>query len=177
MLLAHPRTAGKRMGRGTENPDLGWDGMGWDGMGWDGMGWDGMGWDGMGWDGMGWDGMGWDGMGWDGMGWDGMGKGDRLAAKNPRRVFQIIAMVKPFRAQAVLAALESVDDPRRDGPRGDGLRPAEEPAAPLPGERVQHLVPAQGGDHRWSSTSTTSPPRSRRSSARRGPAGSATARS
>jgi len=32
-----------------------------------------------------------------------------LAAKNARRVFQIVAMVKPFRAQAVLAALEAID--------------------------------------------------------------------
>jgi nitrogen regulatory protein PII len=32
-----------------------------------------------------------------------------LAGKNARRLFQIVAMVKPFRAQAVLAALESVD--------------------------------------------------------------------
>jgi nitrogen regulatory protein P-II 1 len=32
-----------------------------------------------------------------------------LASKDVRRVFQIVAMVKPFRAQAVLAALESID--------------------------------------------------------------------
>jgi nitrogen regulatory protein PII len=32
-----------------------------------------------------------------------------VAAKDPRRVYQIIALVKPFRAQAVLAALESID--------------------------------------------------------------------
>jgi nitrogen regulatory protein P-II 1 len=31
-----------------------------------------------------------------------------LAGKNARRLFQIVAMVKPFRAQAVLAALESI---------------------------------------------------------------------
>src|SRR3954447_10325480 len=34
---------------------------------------------------------------------------NRLSARDPRRLFQIIAMVKPFRAQAVLAALESID--------------------------------------------------------------------
>jgi nitrogen regulatory protein PII len=32
-----------------------------------------------------------------------------LAAKDVRRLFQIVAMVKPFRAQAVLVALESID--------------------------------------------------------------------
>jgi nitrogen regulatory protein PII len=32
-----------------------------------------------------------------------------LPAKDSRRVFQIIALVKPFRAQAVLAALQSID--------------------------------------------------------------------
>jgi nitrogen regulatory protein PII len=32
-----------------------------------------------------------------------------LPAKDPRRIYQIIALVKPFRAQAVLAALESID--------------------------------------------------------------------
>ena len=32
-----------------------------------------------------------------------------MTAKNARRVFQIVAMVKPFRAQAVLAALEAID--------------------------------------------------------------------
>jgi nitrogen regulatory protein PII len=34
---------------------------------------------------------------------------DHLASKNVRRLFQIIALVKPFRAQAVLVALESID--------------------------------------------------------------------
>src|SRR5438067_170038 len=33
----------------------------------------------------------------------------QLAAKDARRVYQIIALVKPFRAQAVLAALEAID--------------------------------------------------------------------
>ena len=37
------------------------------------------------------------------------GMGVRLSAKDENRVFQIIAMVKPFRAQAVLAAMESID--------------------------------------------------------------------
>jgi nitrogen regulatory protein PII len=32
-----------------------------------------------------------------------------LAAKDPCCIYQIIALVKPFRAQAVLAALESID--------------------------------------------------------------------
>lgn len=32
-----------------------------------------------------------------------------MAAKDVRRLFQIVAMVKPFRAQAVLVALESID--------------------------------------------------------------------
>jgi nitrogen regulatory protein PII len=32
-----------------------------------------------------------------------------LAAKDARRLYQIIALVKPFRAQAVLAALQSID--------------------------------------------------------------------
>jgi nitrogen regulatory protein PII len=32
-----------------------------------------------------------------------------LAARDARRVYQIIALVKPFRAQAVLAALESIE--------------------------------------------------------------------
>jgi nitrogen regulatory protein PII len=32
-----------------------------------------------------------------------------LPENDPRRVFQIIALVKPFRAQAVLAALESIE--------------------------------------------------------------------
>ena len=32
-----------------------------------------------------------------------------MPAKDPRRIYQIIALVKPFRAQAVLAALESID--------------------------------------------------------------------
>jgi nitrogen regulatory protein P-II 1 len=36
-------------------------------------------------------------------------EGDCLAAKDARRLFQIVAMVKPFRAQAVLAALETID--------------------------------------------------------------------
>jgi nitrogen regulatory protein P-II 1 len=35
--------------------------------------------------------------------------GGRLIADDSRRIFQIVAMVKPFRAQAVLAALESID--------------------------------------------------------------------
>jgi nitrogen regulatory protein PII len=32
-----------------------------------------------------------------------------LPARNARRLFQIVALVKPFRAQAVLAALESIN--------------------------------------------------------------------
>lgn len=32
-----------------------------------------------------------------------------MAARDVRRVFQIVAMVKPFRAQAVLSALESIE--------------------------------------------------------------------
>ncbi len=32
-----------------------------------------------------------------------------MAAKGARRVFQVVAMVKPFRVPAVLAALESID--------------------------------------------------------------------
>jgi len=34
---------------------------------------------------------------------------DHVPGKNARRMFQIVAMVKPFRAHAVLAALESLD--------------------------------------------------------------------
>src|SRR5438128_6354994 len=36
-------------------------------------------------------------------------EGVRLAAREARRLFQIVAMVKPFRARAVLAALESIE--------------------------------------------------------------------
>jgi nitrogen regulatory protein PII len=32
-----------------------------------------------------------------------------LAPQNCRRLFQVVALVKPFRAQAVLAALEAID--------------------------------------------------------------------
>jgi nitrogen regulatory protein P-II 1 len=33
----------------------------------------------------------------------------RVPARETRRLFQIVALVKPFRAQAVLAALESIE--------------------------------------------------------------------
>ena len=71
----------------------------------------------------------------------GEGKIDRpiSAIESPvrhSRPVQVVALVKPFRAQAVLSALESVEDSGWYDPGGDGIWTAEEPAGAVPGKRV-----------------------------------------
>ena len=62
------------------------------------------------------------------------------------RVVQIIALVKPFRAQSVLAALESVRHFGRHCSRGDGVRTSERPLTSVSGQRIQLVILAQGRD-------------------------------